>query len=194
MPASPRYQWSMGDLRPLVAVAIVLLSIGGCGTAPSPVPATASGVPVQAPPNPQLVEFEGHLAEAITRQGQLVRDLAAASTGSSGQLGLVARQLEQFAADELAWLDEHDGDPCYEEATAAFTEGLNSIRRSARLFSDLATASPPPSDTGGQAAGQALSEGTSSLGQAATLAKSARATCRRSSWPGPSRPVVSPPA
>ena len=178
MPATSRYQSSMGDLRPLVAVAIALISIVGCGTTPSPVPATASTVPVQAPPNPLLVEFEGHVADAITRQGKLVRDLAAASTGSSGQLGLVARQLDQFAADELAWLDDHDGDPCYAEAIAAFTNGLNSIRRSAQLFSDLATASSPPSDTAGQAAGQALSAGTSSLGQAATLAKSARAACR----------------
>jgi hypothetical protein len=168
----------MGDLRPLVAVAIVLLSIVGCGTTPSPVPATASAVPVQASPNPLLVEFEGHVAGAITRQGQLVRDLAAASTGSPGQLRLVARQLEQFAADELAWLEDHAGDPCYADAIATFTEGLNSIRRSAQLFSDLATASAPPSETAGQAAGQALSEGTSSLGQAATLAKSARAACR----------------
>jgi hypothetical protein len=168
----------MADLRPLVAVAIAILSIVGCGTTPSPVPATTSAVAPQAAPNPQLVEFEGRVAEAITRQGQLVRDLAAASTGSSGQLGLAARQMDQFAADELAWLDNHDGDPCYADATAAFTEGLNSIRRSAQLLSDLATASPAPEDTVGQAAGQALSEGTSSLGQAATLAKSARAACR----------------
>lgn len=168
----------MGDLRPLVAVAIAILSIGGCGTTPSPVPASASAVPVQAPPNPQLVEFEGHVAQAITRQGQLVRDLAAASTGSSGQLGLVARQLDQFAVDELAWLHEHVGDSCYQEAMTAYAEGLNLIREAAGSFSELAAAPSPPSVEEGQLAGQSLANGTASLGQAATLAKSARAACR----------------
>ena len=153
------------------------IAVAACATVePSPEP-SRSPSPVQASPNPKLVEFEGRVADALGREGQLVRDLGAASAGTNGQLRLVAGQLGEWAAGELSWLREHDADPCYEAALAAYSKGLNAIGLAAGMFTMLASASAPPSDADAQLAGQSLSDGTTSLEQAATLAREARVDC-----------------
>lgn len=160
--------------RALVAVSIILAGTA-CDTTPSPVPSTA---PVQAAPNPRLVEFEGHIAAATKRQGQLVQELAKAITGSSAELRIAAGQTADWAAAELTWLEEHRPDACYQAAADAYRTGVRSILTSAAVFVAMVGAPSPPSEAEGQAAGQHLSDGTDSLRQAATLAKSARAACR----------------
>lgn len=145
---------------------------------PSPSPTTS---PIEAAPNPGLVEFEERLEVSTSRLGQLVRELAEASAGSPRELELVAGRLAAFAADETAWLEEHMADPCYADAVGAYRDGLAQIEASAEAFDALATAPSPPSDEDGQAAGASLARGSTGLQQAAALAVRARAACRSAS-------------
>ena len=159
-----------------LAVAIV---VAACGTAPATPPATAPAPsPVQASPNPGLVEFEVHLRDAASREGQLIRDLAAASAASNDRLGLAARRLAAWAAEEQSWLDEHPADACYEDAWLAFLTGVEDIATSAAAFEELAAAASPPTEAQGQAAGATLGSGRDSIDTAADLANQARAACR----------------
>jgi hypothetical protein len=161
------------------AIVILLFAalVVGCGVTlePSPSPTATS---VQPEPNAALVAFEGHVAEAITREGQLIRQLATASTGANAELGAVARLIENWAIDETAWLQANPAEPCFAEAAVAWEAGVSDISTSAAAFIALAAAPAPPSDAEGQAAGARLASGTESLEQAATLARYARAACR----------------
>jgi hypothetical protein len=168
-------------MRPLIpallVVALAILVVACAPVEPSPVPSPTAS-PVQASPNPDLVEFEERLDEASSRLGQLVRSLGAASAGSPRELGLVAAQLGAFAVDELAWLDDHPADACYSDVADEYRAGLTDIAESAAAFAELAAAASPPGDVEGQAAAQSLSAGIAALQQAATLAREARAACR----------------
>lgn len=165
------------------SVAAIVLSIGlaivlaGCGATVEQ-SATPSRTPVQASPNPSLVEFEGHLADAKAVQGGIVRALAKASVGSDAKLLVAARQLADWAADEETWLRDHPADACYAPAFSAYGSGVAAIAGSAAAFESLATASAPPTDAEGEAAGEGLSTGTQVIERAAALAKTARAACR----------------
>jgi hypothetical protein len=161
------------------AIAILLFAVlvVGCGVAPAPSPAPTP-TSVQPEPNAALVAFEGHVAEAIIREGQLVRQLAAASAGTNAELGAAARLIEGWAIEETAWLRAHPAEPCFAEAASAWEVGVSDISTSAVAFLALAAAPAPPSDAEGQAAGARLASGTESLEQAATLARSARVACR----------------
>ena len=158
-----------------VLVLLVALAAGCASPAPSPSPSPTS---VQPEPNPALVAFEGHIAEAITREGQLVRQLAATSAGTNAELGAAARLIEQWAINETAWLKTNPAEPCFAEAANAWEAGISDIGTSAAAFIALAAAPSPPTDAEGQAAGARLASGTESLEQAATLARSARVACR----------------
>jgi hypothetical protein len=158
-----------------VLVLLVALVASCASPAPSPSPSPTS---VQPEPNAALVAFEGHMAEAITREGQLVRQLAAASAGTNAELGAVAQLMEAWAIDETAWLQAHPAEPCFAEAANAWEAGVADIGTSAVAFLALAAAPSPPTDAEGQAAGARLASGTESIEQAVALARSARATCR----------------
>ena len=166
------------QLRALGLAVAASLAIA-CGATPTPAstspPPAAS--PVQASPNPNLVEFGIHLAEATSQEGQFVRSLAAA-TGSNDQLGLVARQMGEWAADEQAWLEEHPADACYEDAWLTFAGGVDDVATAAAAFGDLAAAPSPPTDSVGRAAAEPLQSGGESIRAAADLARRARAGCR----------------
>jgi hypothetical protein len=163
-----------------LAIAVVSAMAIGCGPAPTPIqtspPPTQS--PVQAAPNPNLVEFETRLRDATSREGQLVRALAAASTGSNDQLGLAARELGDWAAGEQTWLTDHPADACYEDAWQTYASGVDDFLTAASDFGALAEAASPPTDAEGQAAAGALSSGADSVNAAADLANQARAGCR----------------
>jgi hypothetical protein len=163
--------------RFIAACLCVLAGVAAC-TSPGPTASPASPAPVQASPNPALVEFETHMRESIKSQGSLVRDLAAATTGSTEQLGLVARQLTDWAATEQRWLDEHPADACYEDAWLTYQSGVEDVGTAAAAFAALAARPSPASDAEGQAAAVSLATGTSSLDAAADLANQARAACR----------------
>jgi hypothetical protein len=164
-------------MRTPVVVLLVAILTGACAPVePSPVPAVSSS-PVQAAPNPDLVEFESRVAHARTRLGQLVRSLGEASAGSQHELRLVAGRLGDFATEEAEWLDAHAAAQCYADAVDAYRDGLASIGGAAAAFTDLAAASPP-ADAEGQAAGQSLADGSTALERAAALAREARADCR----------------
>ena len=154
---------------------LATLAVGCAGPSPSPSPSPTS---VQAEPNPALVAFEGHVAEATSRQGQLVRQLATASTGTNAELRAVAGLMAAWAADELAWLDQNPADPCFAQAAATYRTGVTDIAESAAAFETLASAASPPTEAEGQAAGASLASGADALEQAATLASAARAACR----------------
>jgi hypothetical protein len=149
----------------------------GCA-APSPSASPVRPSPVQASPNPGLVAFETHVRDTIASQGSLVRELAAATSGSNDQLGLVARRLADWADAEQAWLDEHPADACFKDAWQTYQGGVDHVAAAAAAFAGLAAGPSPPSDVAGQEAAVALATGTSSLGAAADLANQARATCR----------------
>jgi hypothetical protein len=168
--------------RSCCALSFVLLAAIAiaCGPVPTPTPSQPPPTqsPVQASPNPALVEFETHLADATARQGQLVRALAAASVGSNDRLGLAARQLADWATAEQTWLEAHPADACYEDAWLTFASGVDDIATAAAGFVELAAAPSPPSDEAGQAAAEPLSAGGESITAAADLAQQARARCR----------------
>lgn len=157
----------------LLALAVV---VAACAAPmPSPVPSPS---PVQASPNPNLVELETRLADASSRLGQLVRSLATASTGTPSELALVAGQLERFAADEIAWIEDHPADACFASAASAFRAAVDDLATAADAFIELAAAPAPPGDDAGRAAAQPLADGSTGLEQAAALATGARAACR----------------
>jgi hypothetical protein len=161
----------------LVTLISIALALVACGSSVEQ-SAGPSRTPVQASPNPNLVEFEGHLADAKTAQGAIVRALASASVGSQAELLASARQLAEWAADEADWLADHPADACYVAAADAYRSGVAAIAESAAGFELLATASGTPSDAEGQDAGQGLSTGTDAIEHAAALARTARAGCR----------------
>jgi hypothetical protein len=163
--------------RFIAAFLCVLAGVAACAS-PAPTASPASPAPVQASPNPALVEFETHMRDSIRGQGSLVRDLAAATTGSSEQLGLVARQLTDWAEAEQGWLDEHPADACYEDAWLTYQSGVEDVGTAAAAFAALAARPSPASDAEGQEAAVSLATGTSSLDAAADLANQARAACR----------------
>jgi hypothetical protein len=158
-----------------VLLLLVALAAGCASPAPSPSPSPTS---VQSEPNAALVAFEGHLTESISREGQLVRQLATASAGTNAELRAVAGLMAAWATDELAWLDANPAESCFAEAADAYRSGVGDIAASAAAFEELAAAPSPPSDAEGQAAGARLASGTESIEQAAALARSARAVCR----------------
>jgi hypothetical protein len=160
---------------PLCALVIVCL-VAACG---SPTPSAApSPSPVQAAPDPRLVEFESHVAAAVRVQLRLVDGLAKASAGPPAGLRGPARQMTDWATGEIAWLDDHPADPCYRDAADAYRGGVEAILTSATAFGRLATASAPPTVAEGQAAGQGLSDGQSAMQLGALKANASRAGCR----------------
>jgi hypothetical protein len=165
-----------------VAVAIaVAIAVAACAMpAPSAAPPTeppATQAPVQASPNQNLVAFTTHIREATSREGQIVRDLAAAQTGSKSQLRLVAHQLATWASDEQAWLEANIADSCYEPAWQSWSDGVTAIAAAATGFTTLADVALPSPETG-QAAASKLAQGGDALKAAADLADQARAACR----------------
>jgi len=170
-------------LAPIVAlVAFVMFAavVAACAArAPTPNPTEPpTQRPVQASPNPNLVTFETHIREATTREGQLIRDLAAAQTGSQDQQRLAARSLVAWAADEQTWLDANIADSCYEPAWQSWKSGVSDISTAADSLRALAEAASPGTDAQGQAAGAKLASGGDALKTAADLATQARAACR----------------
>lgn len=161
-----------------IVFCVCALALAAACAAPSLTASPATRSPVQASPNPALVEFETHIAESIKNQGSLVRDLAAATTASNQQLRLVAVNLESWAADELIWLTGHPADACFEDAWNTYKSGVEGVATSAGAFENLAEGTFPPSDADGQEAGVSLATATSSLDAAADLANQARAACR----------------
>ncbi|HEX5012919.1 MAG TPA: hypothetical protein VFV72_02080 [Candidatus Limnocylindrales bacterium] len=160
----------------VVAASAAILAVACASPSPTAAPVTPS--PVQASPNPALVDFETHLRDSLKSQGSLVRELAAATTGTNEQLGLVARQLADWADTEQSWLDEHPADACYENAWLTYQSGVEDVATAAAAFVTLAAKPSPASDAEGQEAGLTLGTGTSSLNAAADLANQARAWCR----------------
>jgi len=145
----------------------------------SPAPSAApSRSPVQAAPNPRLVEFESHVAEATRVQFRLVDGLAKASVGPPAGLRGPARQMADWATGEIAWLDEHPAEPCYRDAADAYRGGVEAILTSATAFDRLATASAPPTAAEGEAAGKDLSDGQAAMQLGALKANASRAACR----------------
>jgi hypothetical protein len=155
---------------------VLAILVAACAL-PTPSP-SASPPPVQASPNPNLVELEARMDDAASRLGGLVRSLATASTGSPQELGLVAAQLDRFARDELAWIDEHPAEACFASALDAYRAAIADIATAADGFTALAGGPSPAPDEEARAAGQSLAGGTSRLEQAAALAGAARAACR----------------
>jgi hypothetical protein len=179
-PLNPRR--ASGAIRALGLASLVAI-VGGCATGSSPTPSSPTApppttAPVQASPNPNLVAFTTHIQDATTREGQLVRDLAAAQTASQNQQRLAARQLVAWAADEKTWLDANIADSCYEDAWQSWSSGVDDISTAAESLRALAEAASPATNAEGQAAGARLSTGTVALKTAADLASQARAACR----------------
>lgn len=164
----------------LVATAVAIAVAACAMPAPSAAPPTeppATQGPVQASPNPNLVAFTTHIREATSREGQIVRDLAAAQTGSKSQLRLVAHELATWASDEQAWLEANIADSCYEPAWQSWSDGATAIASAATGFTTLADVALPSPETG-QAAASKLADGGDALKAAADLADQARAACR----------------
>ena len=157
--------------------AVVLIVAAGCAPGPSPTP-QPSPSPVQGSPNPDLVEFTLHVQEAAPARGPLVRDLAAASAGTQQQLAVAARRLVDWTNEEIAWLEEHPADACYEDAWQTYASGVDDFRTAASDLLTLAGAPSPPTEAEGQAAAAALGSGSDAFDAADRLIDEARAACR----------------
>jgi hypothetical protein len=169
-----------GAIRALGLVSLVATLAACAGPGPTPVPTEPPPTlgPVQSSPNPNLVAFETHVRESTTQEGGLIRDLAAAQTGSRDQQRITARQLVAWAANEQTWLDANIADTCYEPAWQSWSQGASDISKAAIDLRALAEAASPPTDAVGQAAGEQLASGGQELKTAADLAQQARAACR----------------
>ena len=108
----------------LASLVAILAACAGPGPTPAPTEPPATPSPVQASPNPNLVAFETHIRESTTQEGGLIRDLAAAQTGSQDQQRIAARQLVAWAANEQTWLDANIADTCYEPAWQSWSQGV----------------------------------------------------------------------
>ena len=115
----------------LASLVAILAACAGSGPTPAPTEPPATPSPVQASPNPNLVAFETHLRESTTQEGSLIRDLAAAQTGSQDQQRIAARQLVAWAANEQTWLDANIADTCYEPAWQSWSQGVSDISKAA---------------------------------------------------------------
>jgi hypothetical protein len=168
-------------LRAMLATVAIVAATSACASpAPSPAPVSEpppSRSPVQASPNPNLVAFTTHIREATTREGQLVRDIAAAQQGSADQQRLAARGLTAWAADEQAWLDDNIADSCYEAAWQSWQAGVGDIAKAAAGLASIVDVAVPSAGAG-EAAGAQLASGGKALEAAADLAGQARAACR----------------
>ena len=174
----PRRLAPIVALVAFVMLAAVVSACAGPGPTPAPTEPPPTQSPVQASPNPNLVAFETHIRESTTKEGQLIRDLAAAQTGSQDQQRLAARSLVAWAADEQTWLDANIADSCYEPAWQSWKSGVADISTAADSLRALAEAASPGTDARGQAAGAKLASGGDALKTAADLATQARPACR----------------
>jgi hypothetical protein len=166
------WRGSVSFLAP-IALTVVL---GAC-VAPPPTESPPGPTPVQASPNPNLVEFESHLREATARQGQLVRELSTATTGSAQQLAQAARHLTDWTAAEQLWLQAHPADACFEGAWQTYASSVDDMATAAAAIDELAAAAASPSASAGEVAGALLANGTETMKLAADLAYQARAAC-----------------
>ncbi len=170
-----------------VALLLTLL-LGACGPAAL---ASASAVPTGGEPsaiasdaieptaNLDLADFEARVRDATAREGALVRALATASTGSAADIRLVVAQMRRWVQGERDWLAAHPPDACYQAAADAFGTGIDGFETTADLSAAIAPAGPQASDDpAGAEAGAQLEAATTSLQQAAAVAKTARSACR----------------
>lgn len=169
----------------ILGLALAAAVVAGCGS--SVAPSTSSlpdSVGSSSPlPTPELADplaaFEGRLRDATTREGQLVRALAAASAGGPSQMRLAVIQMRQWIDAERTWLGAHPGAPCFATAVAAYQAAIDAMTRAADGFAATASRSPTPSgDPDGAAAGQALQDAARALTDSAVFAKNARSSCR----------------
>jgi hypothetical protein len=86
--------------------------------------------------------------------------------------------MADWATGEIAWLDDHPAEACYQDAADTYRAGVKTILKSATAFDRLATASAPPTAAEGQAAGKDLSEGQAAMQLGALKANASRADCR----------------
>jgi hypothetical protein len=133
---------------------------------------------VQATPDPNLVDFERHVADATRARLRIVDSLAKASAGPAAGLRGPARQMTDWAHTEIAWLHDHPAEACYQDAADTYRAGVETILTAGTAFMTLATASAPPTEAEGHAAAQGLSDGQSTIQLGATKANAARVACR----------------
>jgi len=173
--------------RVLFAV-LLAIAASACGTDQPATPPASIARPDNASAGPalgdSLAEFEGRLRDATTREGALVRVVAAASAGSRRDLGLAVIQLRRWVDDERAWLSGHPPLPCYDAAATKFEAALDAMTAAADGFARVAGASAGPSDdaatgSAGAAGATGLQDAARALLDAAALAKTARPTAGR---------------
>ena len=179
----------LAAIVPILLVAAALsVAVGGCGTAePSP-----SRTPFVEPsdgagPTPTLTSglalFEGHLRDASSRQGLIVRSLAAATaTGEAADLRLAVGQMRAWVEDERGWLRDNRSQPCFEHAVVRYMAALDAMDRSADEFLAMAEATVAPSDNVARpsigAAVAALQDVGRALLDAEAMARTSRPNCR----------------
>lgn len=173
-------------LVPALALAILVLMAAGCGSAVvTPVPAgsgpAGSGAIVTGSgdvPGDPLSAFEGRLRDATLRQGLIVRALAAASAGSSSAMTTAVAQMRDWVSREQTWLTAHPALACFAAAAARYQDALDSMTISADAFAATIGASASAADVAGTTAGASLQDAARALAETATLAKTARTSCR----------------
>jgi hypothetical protein len=170
-----------------LASAAILAACGSTEPLPSGAPLPSDRSDVASPSadvtRSGLSDFEARVRDATAREGQLVRDLAAATaTLEPAGLRLVIEKMRAWADGERAWLAAHPADPCYDAAATKFQSAIDSIVSSADWFSGMIAASLAPSDdvsrgSMGTEAANDLGDATQALTDAAALAKAARSSC-----------------
>ena len=173
-----------GGCRILVLTAAF---VAGCdATGPTSGPATPSTPPTASRTTDPavgladpLAAFEGRLRDATTREGGLVRALAAASGGGPSEMRLAVTRMHEWIDGERTWLTAHPAAPCFAAAVAKYREAVDAMSTAADLFA--ATVTGPATRSGdpiGAAAGQALQDAARALADTAVLATTARPNCR----------------
>ena len=153
--------------------ALILLT--GCGsqtTTPTPARPSQSVGPTDVPTtNLRLIAFRTHMVDAITRDGELIRNLALAMGSNPSRVKAVIKDIAVWTAAETAWLKKNPPLACFKEAHDSLRAGVADIAAASTQFSKLAASSSPPTSLGSTPAGARLARGASEINKARALAR-----------------------
>ena len=154
---------------------VALIVLAGCGsqnTTPTPDRPSQSVGPSDVPStNPRLLAFRTHMADAIARDGELIRNLAVAIASSPAQAKAVIKEIAVWTAAETAWLKKNPPLACYKEAHDSLRAGVADIAAANTQFSKLMASKSPPKSLGSTPAGARLAQGASEINKARALAR-----------------------
>lgn len=111
------------------------------------------------------------MADAITRDNELIRNPAVAIASSPSRAKAVIKDIATWTAAETAWLKKNPPLACYKEAHDSLWTGVADIAAANTQFSKAFASKSPPTSLGSTPAGARLAKGASEINKARALAR-----------------------